>query len=67
MVCLILKILLILTCIYLESINADEQKINDFSACIQSSIVRHVETRVHRAILFCDAIQKPQWKRTLVC
>ena len=39
----------------------------DFAACIQSSIVRHIETRVHRAILFCDAVQKPQWKQTLVC
>ncbi len=44
----------------------DEQKLKDFAACIQSSIVRHIETRVHRAILFCDTVQKPQWKRTLV-
>ncbi|CAF1213577.1 unnamed protein product [Rotaria magnacalcarata] len=52
--------------LYSESSNVDEQKLKDFSACIQSSIVRHIETRVHRAILFCDAIQKPQWKRRLV-
>jgi uncharacterized protein (DUF983 family) len=44
----------------------DEQKLKDFAACIQSSIVRHIETRVHRAILFCNTVQKPQWKRTLV-
>jgi len=49
------------------STSIDEQKLKDFAACIQSSIVRHIETRVHRAILFCDTIQKPQWKRTLVC
>ena len=48
------------------SFNIDEQKLKDFAACIQSSIVRHIETRVHRAILFCDAVHKPQWKRTLV-
>ncbi|CAF1545035.1 unnamed protein product [Adineta steineri] len=52
--------------IYCGSSNIDEQKLKDFAACIQSSIVRHIETRVHRAILFCDAVQKPQWKRTLV-
>lgn len=49
-----------------ESTDTDDQKLKDFSACIQSSIVRHIETRVHRAILFCDAMQKPQWRRTLV-
>ena len=45
---------------------ATEQNLNDFSACVQSSIVRHIETRVHRAILFCDQVKKPQWRRTLV-
>lgn len=50
----------------LGSTNADEQKLKDFAACIQSSVVRHIETRVHRAIRFCDAVNKPQWKRTLV-
>lgn len=49
-----------------ESSSVDEQKLKDFAACIQSSIVKHIETRVHRAILFCDAVQKSQWKRTLV-
>jgi hypothetical protein len=53
--------------IYSGSSSVDEQKLRDFAACIQSSVVRHIETRVHRAILFCDAVQKPQWKRTLVC
>jgi hypothetical protein len=52
--------------IYSGSLNVDEQNLKDFAACVQSSIVRHIETRVHRAILFCDAVQKPQWKRTLV-
>lgn len=52
---------------YLGSSSADEQKLKDFAACIQSSIVRHIETRIHRAILFCDMVQKPEWKRTLVC
>lgn len=52
---------------YLEPTDTDDQKLKDFAACIQSSIVRHIETRVHRAVLFCDAVQKPQWKRTLVC
>ena len=42
------------------------QNLNDFAACLQSSIVRHIETRVHRAILFCDQVKKPQWRRTLV-
>lgn len=50
----------------LESTDTDDQKLKDFAACVQSSIVRHIETRVHRAILFCDAMQKPQWRRTLV-
>jgi len=50
----------------LGSNTSDEQTLRDFAACIQSSIVRHIETRVHRAILFCETVQKPQWKRTLV-
>lgn len=44
----------------------NEQNLNDFSACVQSSIVRHIETRVHRAILFCDQTKKAEWRRTLV-
>ncbi|CAF2332804.1 unnamed protein product [Rotaria sp. Silwood2] len=52
--------------IYCGSSNIDEQKLKDFAACIQASIVRHIETRVHRAILFFDTIQKPQWKQRLV-
>lgn len=44
----------------------NQQNLNDFAACIQSSIVRHIETRVHRAILFCDQMKKFEWRRTLV-
>ncbi|CAF4190679.1 unnamed protein product [Rotaria sordida] len=34
------------------SSNTDEPKSKDFAACIQASIVRHIETLVHQAILF---------------
>ncbi|CAF1151503.1 unnamed protein product [Adineta ricciae] len=52
--------------IYCGSATSDEQQLKDFAACVQASVVRHIETRIHRAILFCDAIKKRQWKRTLV-
>ncbi|CAF0804066.1 unnamed protein product [Didymodactylos carnosus] len=49
-----------------DSSMLNDQILKDLCACIQTSVVRHIETRIHRAILYCDYRENLTWRKTLV-